>query len=152
MECRTSENMSKVGLSTVSLATRAHLIFSFEMELDWSRCSSLNACFSPFQIFSENEKLFFWEWEKWFLRMRNYFSPILMESWELFQMTAALSRSPDWRLRPIKNTISVHKVHQVNDQEFDINVFLMQERFQILGTIKVSEIFAELNNFFLMRN
>ena len=152
MECRTSENRSKVGLSTVSLATRAHLIFSFEIELDWIRCSSLKACFSPFQIFSENEKLFFWEWEKWFLRMRNYFSPILMESWELFQMTAALTRSPDWRLRPDKNTISVHEVHLVNDRAFEINVFLMQERFQILGTIEVSEIFAELYSLFLMRN
>lgn len=40
----------------------------------------------------------------------------------------------------------------MNDRAFDINVFLMQERFQILGTIEVSEIFAELNNFFLMRN
>ena len=71
-----------------------------------------------------------------------------MESCELFEMTVALSRSPNYRLSPDKNTISVHEVHLVNDRAFDINVFLMQERFQILCTIEVSEIFAELNNFF----
>ena len=75
------------------------------------------------KVVSENEKLFL---------------PILMESWELFQMTVALSRNPDWRLRPDKNTISVHEVHLVNDRALDINVFLMQERFQILGSDEVN--------------
>ena len=79
-------------------------------------------------------------------------SPILMESWELFQMTVALSRSPDWRLRSDKNTIRVHEVHLVNELEFYINVFLKHEKFLFFGTKQVSEIFAELSSIFLMRN